>query len=225
MLRQLMKGKTSEEYQAESQLARFYQNDLWQLEQAIELQMRVQDEEGLTKLREEMAAITQELNELMQPYMIDPAESWLSVLERQRIYVKNNHLVTDDKPTQRGAEVDDRKKLQAVLAELKAEEASLYDQLRETEADLAELPDKGLLQEEYQRLQLEKTRIVAECEILAQASAGAWELSNRTEEGKHRLAVGGGRKGLRITMEPLAQVRQLAGSPKSSIISVNTLNG
>ena len=120
-----MKGKTSEEYQAESQLARFYQNDLWQLEQAIELQMRVQDEEGLTKLREEMAAITQELNELMQPYMIDPAESWLSVLERQRIYVKNNHLVTDEEPpTQRGAEVDDRK-LQAVLAELKAEEANL----------------------------------------------------------------------------------------------------
>ena len=65
-----MKGKTSEEYQAESQLARFYQNDLRQLEQAIELQMRVQDEEGLTKLWEEMAAITQELNELMQPYMM-----------------------------------------------------------------------------------------------------------------------------------------------------------
>ncbi|HPT67730.1 MAG TPA: AAA family ATPase [Bacillota bacterium] len=212
-LRQLMKGKTSEEYQAESQLARFYQNDLWQLEQAIELQMRVQDEEGLTKLREEMAAITQELNELMQPYMIDPAESWLSVLERQRIYVKNNHLVTDEEPpTQRGAEVDDRKKLQAVLAELKAEEASLYDQLRETEADLAELPDKGLLQEEYQRLQLEKTRIVAECEILAQASAGAWELSNRIEEGKHRLAkLAEEERALRITMELLRAAGEAVG--------------
>lgn len=210
-LKQLLKGKTIEEYQSEGQRVRLYQSDLWQLEKTIEVYNKIEKGGEVTALREEAAALTSELAELLETYRKDPTESWTLILKRQRDLANDQSEGTVQiRPDQKRWREDDLNKLQEEIAQLKIEENSLRHQLREENEAFTE-QNYCQIQREYKELQMEKVRKETEYELLRLFPGTPWELSNQLEEKKRQLAkFEEENKAIRLTIELLKAAGEAA---------------
>lgn len=183
-LNQILEGKTYEEYQSENQLFRLYQNDLWHLENTIAQQRAMANADDLHGLDEEARSLTDEINSLLARRNAFGSVAWREAIEQERYLRKIKDQDNQENDPNWEDEIEGLRREKVALIQ---EVESITTQLNENESSLELQTMYEELIQKIRELELERTALVAEGNILSESSVDPWELANQLAEEEKRL--------------------------------------
>lgn len=184
-LQKLLGGKTYDEYQAENQRYRLYENDLWHLENTIAQQRTLASTEDLFSYDEEILSLQNEIKGIMLKRNAFDQMAWREAVEQERYLRLVKEQGTESEGSNWETELDG---IRHEKSKLKLEADSIMEQ-GEERVELPELQASyEVLDQEVRELELQRAEKATEGNVLAeQSTVDSWELANRLEEEERRL--------------------------------------
>lgn len=184
-LHQLLGGKTYEEYQAENQLHRLHQNDLWHLENTIAQQRTMASLDDVKGLDDETSSLERELNSVLARVNAFGPAMWREAVERERYLrtLRDNKDIADD--TNWESEIQDlRQEKSRLLAE-----SQLIVIEDDEDGCLPELQNEyDALIQKIHALELERVEKASEGATLSEFGVlDSWEFVNLLAEEEARI--------------------------------------